>query len=173
MHQARKCRLVSSGPLSHRIACGVPRSATIPSNTRVTRRLAKLVSTSNARHSRVYASTTLSTRIALRFPLRRARSPAPTPGSPRCRPVAAVRYARSVCASCAGYSAPLPDIPDAPVCGSHLRRCVAAIHASADSRIAASRATPPAAVATLHRCACFDNGNWIPPPSADGTPAAR
>ena len=31
---------------------------------------------------------------------------------------------------------------------------------------------PPAAVATLHRCACFDTGNWIPPPSADGRPAA-
>src|SRR2546428_679145 len=61
---ARKCRLVSSGPLSQRIAKGCPRSATIASNTRVTLRLAKLVSTSKAKHSRVYASTTLSTRIA-------------------------------------------------------------------------------------------------------------
>src|SRR5713226_5105185 len=52
-HHARKCRLVSSGPLSQRIAKGCPRSATIASSTRVTRRLAKLVSTSNARHSRV------------------------------------------------------------------------------------------------------------------------
>ncbi len=64
MHHARKCRLVSSGPLSQRIACGNPRFAMIPSSTRVTRRLAKLVSTSKAKHSRVYASTTLSTRIA-------------------------------------------------------------------------------------------------------------
>jgi hypothetical protein len=64
IHQARKCRLVSSGPLSQRIACGTPRSATIAANTRVTLRLAKLVSTSKAKHSRVYASTTLSTRIA-------------------------------------------------------------------------------------------------------------
>jgi len=44
-HQARKCRLVSSGPLSQRIAKGCPRSLTIASNTRVTLRLAKLVST--------------------------------------------------------------------------------------------------------------------------------
>src|SRR5271163_1357982 len=48
---ARKCRLVSSGPLSQRIAFGCPRSATIPSNTRVTLRLVKLVSTSKAKHS--------------------------------------------------------------------------------------------------------------------------
>src|SRR5579885_1827495 len=64
MHHARKCRLVISGPLSQRIASGLPRSATIPSNTRVTRRLAKLVSVSSAKHSRVHASTTLNTRIA-------------------------------------------------------------------------------------------------------------
>src|SRR5438067_8552928 len=63
-HHARKCRLVSSGPLSQRIAFGCPRSTTIVSSTRVTLRLAKLVSTSKAKHSRVYASTTLSTRIA-------------------------------------------------------------------------------------------------------------
>ena len=63
-HHARKCRRVSSGPLSQRIACGCPRSATMASNTRVTLRLAKLVSTSKAKHSRVYASTTLNTRIA-------------------------------------------------------------------------------------------------------------
>src|SRR6266849_8028327 len=55
IHQARKCRLVSSGPLSPRIASGCPRSATIPSNTRVTLRLSNLVSTSKAKHSRVYA----------------------------------------------------------------------------------------------------------------------
>src|SRR6266403_1636364 len=59
---ARKCRDVNSGPLSHRIASGTPRSATIRSNSRVTRRLAKLVSTSSANHSRVYTSITLSTR---------------------------------------------------------------------------------------------------------------
>jgi hypothetical protein len=39
------------------------RSATIVSSTHVTLRLAKLVSTSNAKHSRVYASITLNTRI--------------------------------------------------------------------------------------------------------------
>src|SRR5438132_11684006 len=46
---AKKCRLVSSGPLSQRIAKGCPRSATIASSTRVTLRLAKLVSTSKAK----------------------------------------------------------------------------------------------------------------------------
>jgi hypothetical protein len=40
-HHAKKCRLVSSGPLSRRIACGAPRLATISSSTRVTLRLAK------------------------------------------------------------------------------------------------------------------------------------
>ena len=60
---ARTCRLVSSDPLSQRIDRGRPRCATISSNARVTRRLAKLVPTSSFRHSRVYASTTLSTRI--------------------------------------------------------------------------------------------------------------
>jgi hypothetical protein len=69
---ARICRDVNSGPLSHRIASGTPRSATprsatprsatIRSSSRVTRRLAKLVSTSSARHSRVYTSSTLNTR---------------------------------------------------------------------------------------------------------------
>ena len=50
-HHDRKCRLVSSGPLSQRIDCGLPRPTMISSSTRVTRRLAKLVSTSSARHS--------------------------------------------------------------------------------------------------------------------------
>src|SRR6266436_680342 len=59
---ARKCRDVNSGPLSQRIASGNPRSATIRSNSRVTLRLAKLVSTSSAKHSRVYTSITLNTR---------------------------------------------------------------------------------------------------------------
>lgn len=34
MHQARKCRLVSSGPLSHRMLYGLPRSLMICSSTR-------------------------------------------------------------------------------------------------------------------------------------------
>ncbi len=46
--QARKSRLVSSGPLSQRIATGRPRMAMISSSTRVTRRLANPVSTSSA-----------------------------------------------------------------------------------------------------------------------------
>src|SRR5437867_10154110 len=46
---AKKCRLVSSGPLSQRITFGCPRSATIASSTRVTLRLAKLVSSSKAK----------------------------------------------------------------------------------------------------------------------------
>jgi hypothetical protein len=56
-------RVLCHSPLSQRIANGRLRSATIASNTRVTLRLAKLVSTSNAKHSRVSASTTLSTRM--------------------------------------------------------------------------------------------------------------
>ena len=54
MHHARKCRLVSSGPLSQRIDLGPARCWMISSSTRVTRRLAKLVSTSSARHSHVH-----------------------------------------------------------------------------------------------------------------------
>jgi hypothetical protein len=50
-------------PIVERIDCGHPRSTMIPSRTRVTRCLAKLVSTSKAKHSRVYASTALSSRI--------------------------------------------------------------------------------------------------------------
>ena len=49
---------MSSLPLSIRSRCGRPRSAMIASSTRVTRRLAKLVSTSSAKHSRVNVSTT-------------------------------------------------------------------------------------------------------------------
>jgi hypothetical protein len=41
-HQLKKCRLVSSGPLSHRIASGIPRLAITSSGDRVTRRLDKL-----------------------------------------------------------------------------------------------------------------------------------
>src|SRR5260370_459370 len=64
MHHARKWRLLNSGPLSQRIASGFSRSVRIISSARVTRGLAKLVSTSRVRHSRVHSSTTLSTRIA-------------------------------------------------------------------------------------------------------------
>jgi hypothetical protein len=46
-------RVLWHGPLSQWIAKGRLRSATIASNTRVTLRLAKLGSTSNAKHSRV------------------------------------------------------------------------------------------------------------------------
>lgn len=55
---------VSSLPLSIRRRYGRPRSAIIGSGTRVTRGLAKLVSTSSASHSRVKVSTTPSTRTA-------------------------------------------------------------------------------------------------------------
>src|SRR5580704_8019592 len=53
-HHARKCRLVLSGPLSQRIVFGRPRSATIPSSTRVTLRLSKLVSTSSTFAVRIH-----------------------------------------------------------------------------------------------------------------------
>src|ERR1051325_10446415 len=59
---ARKCRLVNSGPLSQRIASGAPRSTTIFSSSRVTRRLGNPLSASSVKHSRVYTSITLNTR---------------------------------------------------------------------------------------------------------------
>src|SRR5438094_165249 len=68
-HHARKCRLVSSGPLSQRIAKGCPRSATIASSTRVTLRLVwqrkldtAIVITPHARRwLKAYSSSTCST----------------------------------------------------------------------------------------------------------------
>src|ERR1043166_1170419 len=59
---ARICREVNSGPLSQRIASGAPRSATIFSSSRVTRRLGNPLSASSVKHSRVYTSITLNTR---------------------------------------------------------------------------------------------------------------
>ncbi len=55
-------REVNSGPLSERTFSGRPRSPINRSSTRVTRPLPRLVSASSARHSRVYASTTLRIR---------------------------------------------------------------------------------------------------------------
>lgn len=49
-HQARKCRLVSSGPLSQRILAGPPRWRMISSNACVSRQPAKLVSAISFRH---------------------------------------------------------------------------------------------------------------------------
>jgi hypothetical protein len=68
MHQASKCREVSSGPLSIRRAFGTPRWAMTSSRARVTRRLANDVSVSRARHSRVKLSTTLKIRTARPVP---------------------------------------------------------------------------------------------------------
>jgi len=62
--QARKWREVDSGPLSQRMRFGQPYWFMAFSRTRVTRRVAKLVSASRATHCRLNASTTLSTRIA-------------------------------------------------------------------------------------------------------------
>jgi hypothetical protein len=61
-HQLRKCREVNSGPLSQRIDRGLPRWLITHSNTRVTRRLDKQLSTSMARHSRVKPSSSVSAR---------------------------------------------------------------------------------------------------------------
>ena len=58
-------REVNSGPLSERTFSGRPRSSISRSSTRVTRPLPRLVSASSARHSRVYASTTLRMRTIL------------------------------------------------------------------------------------------------------------
>src|SRR5439155_8494807 len=75
-----------------------------------------------------------------RNPPHRARSLAPTPGSPPSRPAAVALRARSVYASCAVGSARPRDTPDVLVCGSLALRFVAAAPAAADTRSAASPA---------------------------------
>ena len=81
--QARKWRDVNSGPLSQRSASGLPRSTTTFSNSRVTRRLAKLLSTSRSKHSLAYTSIMLSTRNFLPRPLsRRSLQQHPSAGPP-------------------------------------------------------------------------------------------
>jgi hypothetical protein len=173
-HHARKCRLVSSGPLSQRMAKGCPRSATIASNTRVTLRLAKLVSTSKAKHSLSTHPPRSAPGSPVRTPPHRAESPAPTPGSPKSAPPAAFPSARSVSASSSGSSSRPPDTLDARACGSHALPSGPATHAAADTQSAASPApTPPAACATAHRCVSSGSGNSTPPSPADRTLAAR
>jgi len=73
------------------------------------------------------------------------RSPAPTPGSPRCAGAAATASVRSASASFDAGTVRLRDRPDTPVCGSLPRHPAATTHAAADSRSAAS----PAPVAPL------------------------
>src|SRR5580692_463519 len=115
-HHARKCRLVLSGPLSQRIVFGRPRSPTIPSSTRVTLRLSKLVSTSSTLACTHPPRSVLESLV--RTPLHRAQNPAPIPGSPPSASSGCPR-ARNVSASSAGSSPLPPDKPDALACGSH------------------------------------------------------
>lgn len=61
-HHTRKWRDVNSGPLSHRIAAGFPRSAITRSSTLVTRCEPRQLSASMAGHSRVKRSTIVSAR---------------------------------------------------------------------------------------------------------------
>ena len=173
-HHARKCRLVSSGPLSQRIACGRPRSLTIASSTRVTLRLAKLVSTSKAKHSRVNASTTLSTRIVRPHSTASCTKSSAHSWFAAVAPPAAFPRARNVSVSSAGSSIPPPDTLDARACGLPARPSGPTIHAAADSRIVVSPVlTPPAVLATVHPCASFRSGNSIPPSSAGRTLVAH
>ena len=116
----------------------VPRLAMISSSTRVTRRLAKPVSTSSARHSRVKASTTLSTRIvrpAASHIMRKVQGPFLVG---RRRRAAAIRHVHSVFASSASSTDPPRDIPGTPACGSLARPHVPPAPATSDSRSAAS-----------------------------------
>jgi hypothetical protein len=59
------------------------------------------VSTSSAKHSRVYASTPLSTGSPVRTPPHHAQNPRPTPGSTHSAPPAAFPHARNASASSA------------------------------------------------------------------------
>jgi hypothetical protein len=127
-HRARKCRLVSSGPLSQRIAKGCPRSATIASSTRVTLRLAKLASTSKAQ---------TFPGVRVHHTQHRDRSPAVHRIVHKVQRPLLVR--RSGCPtriavfplSCAEYSARPRDTPDALACGSLALPFVAAERAAA------------------------------------------
>lgn len=55
---------LEAGRKAEDVTRGAPRLSMIASSARATPRLAKLVSTSKAKRPRVYASTTLSSRIA-------------------------------------------------------------------------------------------------------------
>ena len=173
-HQARKCRLVSSGPLSQRVLSGRPRSTTISSNTRVTLRLAKLVSTTMRDTLVCKRPRRLVLGWLVHTPPHRARNPASTPDLPLSMFAAADRSAHSVCASFAECLARAPGTRDVPVCGSLLLRFAAAEHAAVDTQTEVSLLpTPPAALATLHRTAWLGTDNSIPLASSEDTLSAR
>ena len=106
---------------------------------RASRRLAKLVSTSSARHSRVNASTTLSTRI-VPPPAHHGRNPEPIPGWLPCAAATAFPLAYSASASSGASTARLRDTPGTPACGSPPRRFFATAPIAVDSRNEVSRA---------------------------------
>lgn len=107
---------MNSGLLPHRIASGARRSATIFSNSRVTRRLAKLVSSSSTGHSRAYRSITPARETCFRSPPRHAQNPTPTPGSVRSAAVSKRLLATNGFGSFAESTAPLPGTLDPPAC---------------------------------------------------------
>jgi hypothetical protein len=98
VNTARLINIDHEETLSQRITCGCLRSATIASSTRVTLRLAKLVSTSKAKHSRVYASPRSAPGSLVHTPPHRAGNPAPTPDSPKSAPPAGPPFAHAMLA---------------------------------------------------------------------------
>ena len=130
----------------------------------VTLRLAKLVSTSKAKHSRVYASTTLSTRIA--------------------RPHSTASCTKSNAHSWFAEVLTNSGFPSRTQCFRFFRRIISpaarytrctrlwftalpsgpATHATADTRSAAWTApTPPAAFVAVHHYACSGSDSSTPP----------
>jgi hypothetical protein len=174
-HHARNCRLANSGRLSYLIVCGCPRPTAICSSTHVTLRLAELVSTSKAKHFRVYASSTLSTRI-----VRPQASASCTKSGAHCwfaavqlRSGCPTRY--NACGSSAESSAlaknPMKSLVVHPSCASSWQDMQPPIP---EARKHGSRAPlPPVPSATVHRWAGFDRGMSLPPSSSRLPPAAR
>src|SRR3974377_2418485 len=109
-----------------------------------------------------------------RTPPRRARSPAPIPGSPPCAPPAAAPSARSACASCAAAPARPRGTPAPLACGSLPILPAATARADAANRSAASPAlTPLTSCAAVRPCPYSHSDNSIPPCPSARTPGAH
>ena len=107
LHHSMKYRLVNSGPLSHRMRPGAPRSSITRSSTRVTCRLEIPVLTSIAR--RLFRVTVDQRERPQRAPGRQSignKVHGPLLVGPHQQRVHAVRFASAVCASAAAPSGP-------------------------------------------------------------------
>jgi hypothetical protein len=173
IHQARKWRLVSSGPLWRRVTYGTPRSAIIASST-------ASLSGWQSWCPLPAPSILVCTRPPRQYSDRRSAAhhivhevQRPFLVSPPSKPAEAVPHGRSVSASFVEGSIRPPGTFDARACGSPPPPSGAATQPAVDSRSAAFPApTPPASCAAVHPTAWFDSGNWRPPPSSGCTPAA-